>query len=62
MLKKIMKAALAASLVFGMSSFAYAEDGVSIGGSFKEYFGQYNKGTLATTTKKGLCSSFCNHR
>jgi hypothetical protein len=43
MLKKIMKAALAASLVFGMSSFAYAADG-KIGGSFKEYFGQYNSG------------------
>lgn len=43
MLKKIMKAALAASLVFGMSSFAYAAEG-TIGGSFKEYFGQYNSG------------------
>jgi len=43
MLNKIMKAALAASLVFGMSSFAYAADG-KVGGSFKEYFGQYNSG------------------
>jgi hypothetical protein len=47
MLKKIMKAALAASLVFGMSSFAYAAEG-KIGGSFKEYFGQYNSGVSGT--------------
>jgi len=44
MLKKIMKAALAASLVFGMSSFAYAEDGFKVGGKFRGYFGQYNSG------------------
>lgn len=44
MLKKIMKAALAASLVFGMSSFAYAQD-FSVGGKFRTYFGQYDAGT-----------------
>lgn len=38
-----MKAALAASLVFGMSSFAYAAD-ASVGGKFRTYFGQYNSG------------------
>lgn len=43
MLKKIMKAALAASLVFGMSSFAYAQD-FSVGGKFRSYFGQYSTG------------------
>jgi hypothetical protein len=48
MLKKIMKAALAASLVFGMSSFAYAAEG-KIGGSFKEYFGQANSGVSGTS-------------
>jgi hypothetical protein len=46
MLKKIMKAALAASLVFGMSSFAYAEDGFMVGGKFRSYFGQYNSGAV----------------
>ncbi len=51
MLKKIMKAALAASLVFGMSSFAYAKDGISVGGKFQEYFGQYDKGSDESTTK-----------
>lgn len=44
MLKKIMKAALAASLVFGMSSFAYAAD-FSVGGKFRAYFGQYDEGS-----------------
>ncbi len=44
MLKKIMKAALAASLVFGMSSFAYAADGLKVGASAAEYFGQWNTG------------------
>jgi hypothetical protein len=56
MLKKIMKAALAASLVFSMSSFAYAEDGVSIGGSFKEYFGQYNAGTAESAAKAAVAA------
>jgi len=42
MLKRIMKTALAASLVLGMSYTAMAD--VSVGGSFKEYFGQYNSG------------------
>ncbi|MFH2129821.1 MAG: hypothetical protein ABIK68_05545 [bacterium] len=42
MLKKIMKAALAASLVFGFSSMAMAEANVS--GDVASYFGQYNTG------------------
>ncbi len=42
MLKKIMKAALAASLVFGMSSVATAETKVST--DVHAYYGQYNSG------------------
>jgi len=42
MLKKIMKAALAASLVFGFSSMATAD--VKVNGDVKAYFGQYNSG------------------
>lgn len=48
MLKRIMKTALAASLVFGMSYTAMAD--VSVGGSFKEYFGQYNSGVKDYTS------------
>jgi hypothetical protein len=46
MVKKMMKAALACSLVFGLSSIAFAQEEVSakIGGAFTEYFGQYNSG------------------
>jgi len=42
MLKRIMKTAVAASLVFGMSYTAIAE--VNVGGSFREYFGQFSTG------------------
>jgi hypothetical protein len=42
MLKKIMKAALAASLVFGFSSMATAD--VKVSGDVATYFGQYNTG------------------
>jgi hypothetical protein len=47
MLKKIMKAALAASLVFGFSSMAMAEAKVS--GDAHAYFGQYNSGVTGAS-------------
>jgi hypothetical protein len=52
MLKKIMKAALAASLVIGFSAVAMAEAKVS--GDVATYFGQYNSGA------KNYTSHFAN--
>jgi len=50
MLRNIMKAALAASLVFVMSPCAHAEDSLSLGGAFAVHFGQYNSGNEGYTS------------
>ncbi|MBU2647641.1 hypothetical protein KKI24_23235 [bacterium] len=54
MLKKIMKAALAASLVFGFSSMAMAETKVSA--DVQAYMGQYNSGATNYTSRLAVVS------
>ena len=44
-LKKMLKAVLAASLILGMASVVTAEDGFKIGGRVQAHWGQYNAGT-----------------
>mgnify|MGYP003574157206 CR=1 FL=1 len=44
-LKKMLKAALAASLVLGMSSIAMAADGMNVSGRVQSHWGQYSAGT-----------------
>ena len=43
-LKKMLKAALAASLVFGMASIGMAADGMNISGRVQSHWGQYTSG------------------